>query len=122
MTQSNADKVVRKTTPFNSLQDALTWMYEEQVARSTANYAKQGYRVVNVGWRNTKNDNVKEIRVYVAVPFEHGWFQRQENAQTLVRLTYPGVREPRCYRPDDGNTEHVVVSFFAFDETPQNFK
>lgn len=112
----------RETTKFTDLQAALTWMYEEQVARTTANYAAQGYRVVSCGWRSTKNERVHEIRVLVTVPKEHGWFQRQENAQGLVRLTYPGVREPRCYKTDDQSTEHVVVSFFAFDETPQEFR
>lgn len=119
---SSNEKIVRETTKFADLQTALTWIYEEQVARTTANYAKQGYRVVSIGWRATKNERVHEIRVLVTVPVAHGWFQRQENAQALVRLTYPGVREPRCYRTDDEKTDHVVVSFFAFDETPQEFR
>jgi len=122
MTNISNDKVIRETTKFASLQDALTWMFEEQVARTTANYAAQGYRVVSCGWRKTKNPDVHEIRVLVTVPQAHGWFQRQDNAETLVRLSYPGVREPRCYKPDDGSNEHVVVSFFAFDEKPQQFK
>jgi len=119
---SSNDKVVRETTKFESLQTALSWLYDEQVARTTANYAKEGYRVVSCGWRATKNEQVHEIRVLVTVPTAHGWFQRQENAQALVRLTYPGVREPRCYRTDNDDKEHVVVSFFAFNETPQEFR